>query len=159
MFSDIVYVNGKCNKTELIMTVLPPVLMGVLSFMLVINHGAVYGALAKDLSFMPPAVFPAIWLVTLLSMGIASYRAKRAAPESVSHTWYAAQLITAFIWNAALFRFGEVRSAFVIIIIHLFFLTAAFFDFDKADKLAGRLLMPQMVWALALAGLNFYLMR
>jgi len=114
----------------------------------------------KQPPLSPPSwLFPIVWTVLFVLMGIASYlvgqsdggdEAKRRAL-----TYYYVQLAVNFLWPILFFLLGKYYLSFfwLILLFILVFITAE--QFGRQSETASRLLSPYLLW-LAFAGyLNF----
>lgn len=117
----------------------------------------VYTALSKP-PFAPPAwVFPVVWSILYLLMGISSFlilkSASPAGPDALFQ--YGVQLFAAFCWPLLFFRF----SAFFAALVWLVFLWILVFhlirQFYLINKWAAWLLIPYLTWISFAGYLNF----
>ena len=140
------------------LTVLP-LAVGGAAAVLTMDAMAQYSALPQP-PFAPPAwVFPAVWTVLYLLMGLASrriYRLHTAESRRALRLHYA-QLGANFVWPLLYFRAQEYAVAFWWLLLLL--ALAALSAFSRLDKAAGRLLMPYAAWLLFAAYLNYSMMR
>jgi benzodiazapine receptor len=102
----------------------------------------------------PPAVFPVVWGVLFALMGVGAARVWQAEPskERTQGLWlFGAQLIMNFTWSLLFFNrqaFGFAFWWLVVLWILILLMTVAF---GKADKAAGLLQIPYLIWV-AFAG-------
>ncbi len=111
-------------------------------------------------SFSPPGwVFPVVWSILFLLMGIASYRVysagiKRRDVQSAL-IFYGIQLIFNFFWSILFFRLGMRGFAFLWLLILLILIIITTVKFYKVDKFAGYLMIPYILWVCFAGVLNY----
>lgn len=154
---DILYVKGKKNNEELIMTLLVPVLMCVLTWVMVRGYAGFTKSWTQNALALPMFLFGTLWWALLSLTGLASYRVKLAEPSATGHGYYAMQLLTAFLWSLLFYRFERYRAAFFLAMLYLLLIAATYFEFDKVDRRAGFLTILPGVWGIVIAVMNFML--
>lgn len=107
----------------------------------------------------PPAiVFPIVWTVLYILMGIASYIVCDAGISEIKRnsalTFYGLQLFFNFAWSFIFFTFGLYLFAFfwLIALFVLVLITAC--KFYKISKPAGLLFVPYVIWLIIAGYLN-----
>lgn len=105
----------------------------------------------------PPAwVFPVVWTVLYLLMGIASWLVWQDGTDESKRALglYAVQLFCNFLWPIAFFTLEWRLFAFfwLLALIVLVYLTMR--AFGRIDRRAGWLLLPYLVWCCFAAYLN-----
>ncbi len=110
--------------------------------------------------FSPPGwIFPIVWSILYLFMGIASYLVyssgedKKEVKSALS--FYALQLIFNFFWTILFFRFELRGFAFLWIIALLILVIITTVKFYKINKTAGYLMIPYVLWVSFASYLNF----
>jgi len=106
----------------------------------------------------PPAVFAVVWTVLYLLMGVASYLiscadVRRSLRVNALRLFYI-QLAVNLLWPIAFFGLGLWGTAAVIIVILWVLVLMTVLAFLKVDRLAGRLMIPYLVWISFAAYLN-----
>ena len=111
-------------------------------------------------SFSPPGwIFPIVWSILYLFMGIASYLVyssgadKKEVKNALS--FYALQLIFNFFWTILFFRFELRGFAFLWIIALLILVIITTVKFYKINKTAGYLMIPYVLWVSFASVLNY----
>ena len=97
----------------------------------------------------PPGwVFPVVWTILYLLMGIAAYIISdpRICNNDVALRYYYAQLAINFLWPIVFFRFKWFVASCVIILILLILELATYFEFRRLDHTAAKLLIPYLIW-------------
>lgn len=129
---------------------------GALSGLIISGDIYYYTLLDKPPLSPPPFVFPVVWTVIYILIGIAHYivhishsEAREAALKS-----YYAQLLVNFLWPILFFKLKLlfVSAAWIILLIVLTVKTAK--RFSGINKTAGTLFVPYIVWLVFAAYLN-----
>ncbi len=138
------------NILTLILFIAVPLLIGGLSSFLTPNTSAFYEALKKPPLSPPGAVFPIVWTILYILMGIASYLVYQKGP-SLPHVrdalyFYAATLILNFLWPLVFFRFEMIFSAFWVLLILWLTVGITTAKFYRISHAAGLLMLPYFLW-------------
>ena len=129
-------------------SVLAAQLAGQIAQLLAGRIGTLYAVMGAP-PFAPPGwLFRPVWLILYTLMGLAAYRVweSREHGRREGLRLYAAQLLLNALWPAIFFRLGYlwIALAALLVLLGLVFLT--FRHFSAADRLAGRLMLPYLVW-------------
>ena len=138
-------------KTLLLCLVIP-LAAGGLSAYFVRNDFRLYEMLERP-AFAPPAVvFPIVWTILYLLMGVASYLIFTAdCPERTRANaiyLYCLQLGINVLWPLLFFKLGALEFAFIWIILLATAVTLTVIFFFRCSKPAGILLLPYWLWTL-----------
>lgn len=154
-------VNGRFKLIPLIVSILLPLGGGFLVGFLTSNSRELYGELTKAPFFPPAIVFPIVWTILYILMGIASYRIYMIRDEGKNVGsalfFYLVQLLLNFLWSFVFFSFRLYGLSFIVLIVLLIFIIITFVKFLKVDKVAGFLLIPYILWVAFAGFLNFYI--
>ena len=136
-----------------------PLLIGGSASLLSGNFSETFSSLNKP-PFAPPGwIFPVVWTVLYVLMGIASYRiltsGKDAAAISGAIKLYAIQLLFNFFWPLWFFRFEFFFFAFLWLAALWLMILATVLLFRKIDKPAALLMIPYLIWVTFAGYLNF----
>lgn len=147
-----------------------PALLGFLALTLGIGFlgGFLGGSGGYEELTAPPLapsgiVFPIVWVILYVLMGIAAYLVWKAdeLERGRALTWYLVQLIIGALWPIVFFRFGWRLFGFfwILLLIAVFSITLTGFRF--LSKPAFRLMLPTLFWLIFAAYLNlgFYLLN
>ena len=153
-------VNNKINFLSLIINIIIPVGGGALVGYITRTAVESYRTLNKP-SFSPPAiVFPIVWTILYILMGIAAYRiynkTKDREIKGDEYFFYLVQLLFNFGWSFIFFSFKLYGLAFLWLIILLVLVVITTIKFFKVDKKAGLLMIPYILWLAFAAVLNYY---
>ncbi len=143
------------NKSVLAKCILIPLAAGVLSAFFSGGGMQAFAMLNKP-AWAPPAwVFPVVWTVLYVMMGIASYLICTAvAPQREvvkALAIYGLQLAVNFLWSIFFFGFGWLLFSFIWIILLWVLVLLTALHFYKISVPAAWLLVPYLVWV-AIAG-------
>ena len=135
-----------------------PLFLGLLSWLLVRNSISIFQHIIKP-PFTPPAsVFPIVWTILYLMMGIAAYLIKRAHIDQNSRTQalflYKLQLGINVLWPIFFFRFQWFFFAFIWLLFLWAILWMTVQSFYWIRKIAGILLVPYLLWVTYAGYLN-----
>ncbi len=105
-----------------------------------------YAALAKP-SFNPPNwLFPPVWSVLYVMIGIAGWRVWRLALDGGLFKLWLAQLLLNFAWTPVFFAMHQIALALCIILL-LFIAILVFIGMAwKRDPVAAWLFVPYAAW-------------
>ena len=131
----------KINILELIKSILIP-----------LGGGLIIGLLSNTTNYsliIPAIVFPIVWTILYILMGISSYLVKR---DGGNLSIYYLQLIVNFLWPLIYFNLNAKFLALIIIIILIILVINMISYFKEYNKLAAKLQLPYLIWlALALS--------
>ena len=99
--------------------------------------------------FNPPGiVFPIVWTILYILMGISSYIIynDNSTYKKKALTIYAVQLFINGLWSVIFFRLKLFLLAFITIIILLVVSIYMVIEFYKINKTAGLLQIPYIIW-------------
>lgn len=154
-------VNGKFNLMDLLVSVAIPLGGGLLVGYLNKGSMGTYNSLEKPFFSPPSIVFPIVWPILYILMGIAAYRIRMLGKEGKNvasglFTYYI-QLLLNFLWPFIFFTFRLYGISFIELAILLIFIIITFIHFIMKDKVSGLLLVPYLVWTTYAGVLNFFI--
>lgn len=100
----------------------------------------------------PPSwLFPVVWTILFLLMGISSYIVYTAHDKdhelrNAALTVYAAQLVVNFFWPIIFFNLAAYLLAFIWIVLLLVMIVVMFRLFKQVNDLAAYLQIPYIIW-------------
>lgn len=152
---------SKAQKIHLfILAMLPSVLVGILSSILTMQHARVVYEQLKKPPFSPPGyVFPIVWTILYIGMGVATYYVFRSNifPEDkrMAIMVYSAQLLLNFIWPIVFFNLRLYGLAVLVICFLWFLIFINTIIYYRICKKAGYILVVYLVWVGYALYLNF----
>lgn len=144
------------NKKVYIISILIALGTGVLSGFLSRSGMKDYAALVKPPLAPPGWVFPVVWTILFILMGVgaAIVYTTRSSSQGKALRIYALQLVVNFFWSILFFRFGWRLPAFFWLLILIVLVAAMIRQFYKVSPLAAVLQIPYFLWLCFAAYLN-----
>lgn len=107
-----------------------------------------YVTLNKSILTPPGFVFGIVWTILYAMMAVAAARiyALRGTLNSRSLIWWGIQLILGFLWTCTFFGQQQVTQALAIIVVNWLAVAVVVKRFWFADRIAGRLMLPLLLW-------------
>lgn len=129
---------------------------GLLSVLLTPNVQEDYAQLYRPPLAPPGWVFPVVWTILFVLMGIAAYLVYvSGSPQSTSALkLYFVQLLFNLGWSVLFFRWNAYLPAFLWLLILWYLVYMLIRQFGAISSLAGKLLIPYLIWLTFAAYLN-----
>lgn len=165
----------KKNWRILVISVLIPLLVGSIAGLSTMGGMEQFQSLRKP-SLAPPAwIFPVVWTILYLLMGISFYliytsecRGNRREREEINSQCakknqctslqknnalqlYGYQLVVNFLWPVLFFNFGWYGFSYLWLILLWILVARMIWEFDKISQTAALLNLPYLFW-LGIAG-------
>lgn len=148
----------KFNLKRFLISLIIPLAVGGISAFLIRDDMKFYNEVRRPIFSPPAAVFPIVWTVLYVLMGISLYliwnHRDEYTPKGTAYTFFAIQLFLNFIWSPVFFVAREFMAAFIILIFLLIAAIAMAVSFYRVDKHAGILQIPYIIWLIFAAYLN-----
>ncbi len=147
-------------SSELIIAILIPVAVGTLSALLS-GGTTIYSQINKPAISPPGIVFPIVWTILYILMGISSYLiyVSDSPYKSEALTVYALQLFFNFCWSIIFFGANRFLFAFLWLLVLIVLIAVMIYRFYKISPTAAYLQIPYLAWCLFAAYLNFMIYR
>lgn len=131
--------------------------VGGISALVSMNGMKEYAKLNKPFLSPPEILFPIVWTILFILMGIGAYRVFESKCENMKKalTLYFVQLGVNFFWPILFFDFKAFFGAFLWLLLLWILIFAVIKQFFKCDKLSGYLLIPYILWVTFAGYLNF----
>ena len=147
------------RKTKaLIFNIALPLIVGGVSAYISRDGMESFKALEQPPLSPPAALFPIVWTILYILMGIASYLVSTADTEphdaDNALTIYAVQLGFNFFWSLFFFKLGWFYFAFIWLLMLWVLIILTIRAFGRTSKTAARLLVPYVIWVTFAAYLN-----
>ena len=147
------YIKINQNVKKIFHAVLPLIIGGIVG--IITSNSMDYNDLIKAPLSPPGIVFPIVWTIIYLLIGI-SYtllKEKGEVPKETQQLYYT-QLIFNYLWTFIffVFRLGLLSVLWIIILDILVIIMT--YQFYKQNKLSGILLIPYVLWLLFATYLN-----
>ena len=140
----------------IILSILIPLIIGFIGSMLG-GSMALFDNIKKPI-FAPPAIiFPIVWGILYILMGISSYLVyiSDSRYKKIGLIFYAIQLVLNALWTMIFFRFENFLFAFIWLLVLLGIVVIMLFYFYKSDKKAFYLQIPYLIWLIFSLILNY----
>ena len=148
----------KSNKLTLIKCIAVPLIVGGISAFLTRGGMTIFAALKQPPLSPPGWVFPVVWTVLYILMGIASYLVLTSGAEEQviadAIVLYSYQLTVNFLWPVFFFDFGWYLFSFFWILLLWLLVYLTWRSFSDISKVAGYLIIPYLLWVTFAAYLN-----
>ncbi|MGL5260424.1 MAG: TspO/MBR family protein [Lachnospiraceae bacterium] len=148
----------KVKWKQLIVCIIIPLLIGAVSGFLTKNSIQIFEQLNKPRLSPPGWIFPVVWTILYILMGIASYLVisldASQAKKYQAITLYAVQLVFNFFWSIWFFQFNLYFFAFLWLLVMWGFILATTILFFQCSKLASYLMIPYILWVTFAGYLN-----
>ncbi len=131
--------------------------IGGLSAFLTKDSMPIYSSLNQPALAPPPWIFPVVWTVLFVLMGIAAALVWCSNGNKLDSAllFYGAQLVMNFCWSLIFFNFRAYLAAFVWLLLLLVLIGITTVKFYRTNKIAGWLLLPYFAWVCFAGYLNF----
>lgn len=148
----------KRNWRRLLGCILLPLAVGALAAFLTRDGIAVFDALQKPALSPPAWLFPAVWTILYVLMGVASYlvltAGRSADAVKAALSVYAIGLILNFFWPILFFVLEGYLLSLAWLVALWIAVLATLLAFYHISKPAGLLLAPYLVWVTFAGYLN-----
>jgi len=146
----------KVKWKELIVSIAISLGVGALSGYLTKDSMSLYQELVKPPLTPPGWIFPVVWTILFVLMGISAYLiyVSDSKDKNQALQIYAIQLMLNFIWSLAFFNMQAYLLAFVILILLWISIIAMIKSFYEINPLAGKLQVPYLLWVTYAGYLN-----
>ncbi len=149
----------KINVKLLVVCIVIPLLVGGISALLTRGSMEVFETLVKPPLAPPGWLFPVVWTILYILMGVASYlvitsqASKEEQGKAISVYLY--QLVVNFLWSTFFFQFGWYLFSFLWLVLLWVLILITLVRFYRISKPAGYLLIPYLLWVTFAGYLNF----
>ena len=126
--------------------------VGGLSAILTRGENSFYETLILPPLAPPSIVFPIVWTILYVLMGISLYLAKPLTKDTKLS--FALLLLCLFLWPIIFFVFKSLSFSFLWIVLTLIVCFITVIKFYRQNKTAGLLLVPLLIWILFATYLN-----
>ena len=151
----------KKNTKLLFVCIAIPLAVGAVAAFLTKNGMEVFLNVNKP-PFSPPAwLFPVVWTILYILMGISSYLILASGGEKndikEALRIYGYQLAVNFLWPTFFFNFGWYFFSFLWLLLLWVLVFVMILRFKEFSKTAGYLNVPYLLWLSFAAYLNFFI--
>lgn len=132
---------------------IPVIIGGIVGF--IISDSIDYNTLQKPFLSPPSIVFPIVWTILYILMGISFARLELNSKidQDIKQIYYL-QLFVNALWSIFFFVLKWRLFSFIWILLLLTLIIIMIIKFYKKDKIAGLLQLPYLIWTLFATYLN-----
>lgn len=150
----------KVKIKSYIISIVIALAVGGLSALITSSSMDIYSRINTPPLAPPPILFPIVWTVLFILMGISAalvYNDRSAsAPQKKSALYtYSLSLIFNFFWSIIFFNKQWFLFAFIWLLILLFLIIRTIMKYYKINPLAAYLQIPYLLWVTFAGYLNF----
>ena len=138
----------KKHKT-LILFILVPLLLGAIVGLITVPNSNID-------SLIPAWIFPVVWTILYILMGVSSYLVFRDTDEILNI--YLIQLGINLAWSFIFFTFELFFIAYIWILLLILLVIIMIREFYERNKLSGLLQIPYLIWLCIASFLNYIIM-
>ena len=140
----------------LLVNLVIPMGVGLISSIFTVGGRDVYATLQRPALAPPGWIFPVVWTILYLLMGISAYRVwVSSSPERAKALWaYGVQLFLNAVWPVFFFHFEAYLAAFFWLLALLIAVVVMIKRFARVGPLAARLQIPYLLWLVFAGYLN-----
>lgn len=158
-FTSFRFRNTTLQKTALfILCVLLPLFVGLLASSLTAENFSMIDQLNKPPLFPPRILFPIVWTILYILMGIASYLVltSNGDPNDIidALSAYLLQLGVNFFWPIFFFNLQAFFFSFLWLVLLWILIALTIYNFAQVSKTAAYLMIPYLVWVTFAGYLN-----
>lgn len=143
---------------ELMISIAISLGVGALAGFLTRNSVAIYSELEKPPLSPPQWVFPVVWTLLYILMGISAYLIYQSDADTKEKKdalrVYGIQLLLNFVWSLVFFNMQAYLLAFIILILLWFAIYIMIERFSAIHMTAGKLQIPYLLWVMFAGYLN-----
>ncbi|MEF9933815.1 MAG: TspO/MBR family protein [Clostridium sp.] len=151
----------KVNIKTLVTLIAIPLIVGSIASLFTQNSMEQFQTLIKPPLSPPGIVFPIVWTILYILMGIASYLILTSSKSSVNTSsairLYFIQLIVNFFWSIIFFNFNLYFFSFIWLILLWILILITIIKFYKISKPAAYLMIPYFLWVTFAGYLNLFI--
>ena len=153
--------SKKIMIIPLIMNIGIPLVIGFLINKIIPNIKEIYEQLNKPFFAPPSYVFPIVWTILYVLMGIAAYKIYILKYDNIDTSSamfvYYIQLLLNFFWSIIFFGLRLYGLAFIELLILVFFVILTIKRFyNKGGKTPALFMVPYLLWLIYAGVLNFF---
>lgn len=135
-----------------------PLAVGGLSALLTRDGMQAFQMLNKPALSPPGWLFPVVWTILYVLMGIASYLVLTSGrPHRSALTVYGIQLVFNFFWSIIFFNLEAYLFSFIWLVVLWLLILMTMLRFFRISRPAGYMLLPYLLWVTFAGYLNLYI--
>lgn len=148
----------KIDIKKLLFYIFITFLIGITPSIFIFRSIDLYNYINKPLFSPPSIIFPIVWTILYIIMGISIYMIMESKKEGKKNARliYYIQLISNALWTPIFFGLREYFLAFLWILMIIVFVIIMILSFYKINKISAYLQIPYLLWLIFASYINFY---
>ena len=147
----------KINIKELLFYIFITLIIGSIPSIFIVTNN-VYETLNKPFLSPPGFLFPIVWTILFILMGISIYRVSNININKRNNLIiYFSQLVVNALWTPIFFGLNMYLFAFIWLLILIVLVIVMLFNFKKVDKISFYINIPYLIWLLFAGYLNLFI--
>jgi len=142
------------RKKELFFYIIITLVIGAVPSIFVYTNN-IYNTLDKPPLSPPGILFPIVWTILFILMGISAYRISIRNSNNTELLIYFIQLIVNALWTPIFFGLNAYLFALIWLILLIVLVVIMLYKFYKLDNVSAYLNIPYLIWLLFALYLNF----
>lgn len=136
------------NIKKLISYIVITLLVGSFFTLFIMDSFNIYNTIDKPFLSPNKIVFPIVWSVLYILMGISLYiiSESKYLNKDKSYLLYILQLLVNSVWPLFFFKFRLFFVSFLIVLLLIYLVIKLILEFYKINKLAAYLQIPYLLW-------------
>ena len=135
------------SKLKNIIYIFLPLIGGII-VSLIIGKNLDYNNLIKPPLSPPSIVFPIVWTLLYLLIGISFYSYKKNNSSEITETYYYLQLVINYFWSIFFFLFKWNFFSIIWILLLDIVIILLLSRYKKENKISYYLIIPYLIWCL-----------
>ncbi len=136
-----------------------PLTVGIISAALTRGSMDIYETLNTPPLAPPPILFPIVWSVLFILMGISSamiYTKRQRNPDAARKglIWYGVSLVLNLSWSIIFFNLQAAFFALLVLVVLLYTIIRTILEYRKVWPIAAYLQIPYALWVMFAGYLN-----
>ena len=136
------------NIKKIISYIVITLLVGSFFTLFIMDSFNIYNTMDKPFLSPNKIVFPIVWSVLYILMGISLYIVSESKylNKDKSYLLYILQLLVHSVWPLFFFKFRLFFVSFLIVLLLIYLVIKLILEFYKINKLAAYLQIPYLLW-------------
>lgn len=136
------------NIKKIISYIVITLLVGSFFTLFIMDSFNIYNTMDKPFLSPNKIVFPIVWSVLYILMGISLYiiSESKYLNKDKSYLLYILQLLVNSVWPLFFFKFRLFFVSFLIVLLLIYLVIKLILEFYKINKLAAYLQIPYLLW-------------
>lgn len=143
----------KMNIKKIALYILIPLGLGFITSLLIKTD--LYNEIIKPEFSPPKIVFPIVWTILYILLGLSNYLINKDKKEEVKNLIYYIGLAINLIWPFIFFNAKEYLLALIWLVLLIFFVILMIIEYFKKNELAAYIQIPYILWLIFAFYLNY----